>query len=136
MTIWTLLIRGGNPFRLSLAGSPPLVHDGSFTLWNFMGKVDFRDAVVSFARGLIGSDGTIVLSENETGNDEMAAERASFRNTEGRSFQTALCPFCSFLDPLVPSWCGLEDWPPESVEAARALRTKADLDARQCPLRG
>lgn len=38
VTLWTFVIRGGEPFTLAVDRlGPPLNHDGSMTLWKMMG---------------------------------------------------------------------------------------------------
>lgn len=40
MKVWTLLLRGGQPFSLAPQLGPSLDHNGTMTLWKFVGSLE------------------------------------------------------------------------------------------------
>lgn len=73
--VWTLIIRGGEPFTLKLNEKlgPALVHDGSMTLWKMVGTEAEANSVEQMVTGpLIGAR---VEKHTEVESEEMLAIR-------------------------------------------------------------
>lgn len=73
--IWTFIIRGGEPFDLTVKGKlgPALNHDGTLTVWKMLGTEEEAASVESMIVGpLIGAR---VERHTEVEDDEMLAIR-------------------------------------------------------------
>lgn len=71
--VWTIVITGGDPFRLTLIGNPTLDHQGERTVWKVVGTADMAKRVVDIAKTLrCKAD---FWTEEET--PEQCAERAA-----------------------------------------------------------
>jgi hypothetical protein len=70
--VWTFTIFGGQSFRLTLTGNPPLDHDGvTRTMWKLVGTRAAADA----AKILIEEQGCRVELHTEETTEEMRAAR-------------------------------------------------------------
>jgi len=70
--VWTLLVFGGQPFRLALTGNPALDHDGANrSMWKMVGTRTAAEA----AKTLIEEQGCRVDLHTEEVTDEMRAAK-------------------------------------------------------------
>lgn len=72
--VWTFILRGGNPFRLSFTGKlgPPLDHDGRLTVWKMVGTGAEAASVENMVVTVVGAT---VTRHTEEEDEEMLALR-------------------------------------------------------------
>lgn len=77
--VWTFLVKGGEPFELTMPRTPALEHDGKLTLWKMVGSERAADAI----RALLEETGATVEVHTEHQTPEQTAERRKLLGLEG-----------------------------------------------------
>lgn len=67
--VWTFVVRGGDPFAISVPLNPTLDHDGSMTVWKLVATADKAREVEEAIRE-IGSNVTVYTEETTPEQDQ------------------------------------------------------------------
>lgn len=125
------IIRGGNPFRLTIFGNPEIEHDGSQTIGHLYATLGEVSAISEYISNF-GCQVEFWEMQEQTQEQEKERQDLLGFQKEDAVFPTAKCPECAWFDPLVPTYCGLNDWPPESKQTLLA-NTHHMQHLNECP---
>lgn len=129
--LWTVEVTGGEALILQVTTGPALEHDGGYTLW----KSVLTGVQMKALGDLLVSKGARVAVHCQQETEDLKQQREiNLGMTEDFSWQCDQCPFCFFYTPATENACGLDDWNPAQLEAARKIE-KAVKDEASCPLR-
>ena len=113
--LFTYNITGGTPFVLQLPGNPSIEHDGGESTGHvYLTPLELHE-VSSY---IISNGSTFKFWRSTRQSEEQKEERQKLLGfqKEDAVFPTHKCPTCAWFDPLTEKYCGLSDWPPESIE--------------------
>ena len=128
--VWTFVIKGGSPFRMTVPSHPALDHDGSQTIWKGYVTDEESDLILRWVQENNASIVRYIERESEGQKYERDVMSGKFRDQT--VFQTEQCPSCFWFDPMLENRCGLDDWEPVVIEAAMTNPT-APTDRSRCP---
>jgi hypothetical protein len=136
--IWTVVIRGPTPFLFRTKGNPAAEHDGGMSVHHLVLR---QDEIPAIRGAVLLSGNRVEIRPMEGQTQRQAEERAQFNTLaqEDRVWPSVKCPTCPWFDPLQPdgtSPCGVETWPPETVEELRRTSSQALEALSECPVRG
>jgi len=130
--LWTLRLRGGEPFQVQAPGNLILDHDGSDTIHTLL----MTDPEVQQVVAWIGKRAHIDMSRSAQETPEQDHERKVLAGKVPLVLPTPNCPTCIFFDPLSAEHCGVVDWHGEMVLAVVQQHTaKVKEDLKACPLK-
>ena len=127
--VWTFVVTGGTEFQLRIPVHPVLDHDGNNTIW----KANLEAMEAIEIKKAIESNGAEVEIFHEEEDTDQTRERNVLLGKEKRAFPTEACPSCFFFDPLTEAQCGVDEWMPETIEAAMQ-DPKAVAARSACPI--
>ena len=137
--LWIFQVSGGEPFRLTPRGNPPMVHDGGGVA--ILRCICTAEQADEFQAVMEGHKCTVTVNcPSET--PEQTAERKNVMQVLGgqRNFPSQRCPECAWFDPHLESLCGAglafgaEGWDDAAIEGSMSRETFRD-DFAACPLR-
>ncbi len=136
--LWIFRVSGGEPFRMPVAGNPPMVHDGGPEV---VLRCVCTEAQADELEQAIAGLGCTVSHHCPMETPEQAQERRNIMQVLGhdRPFPCVRCPECAWFDPHIDSLCGAglgrgEGWDDDAVTGSMSnAKFQDDFDA--CPLR-
>jgi len=135
--LWIFRVNGGESFRLTPQGNPPMHHDGDMSILRCLCTTEQAEEMEQEMR----RHGCTVLSNCPAETPEQKAERANIMQVMGgdRPFPCARCPECAWFDPHLESLCGAglapgDGWDDDAVRGSMSNGKFRD-DFAACPLR-
>ena len=112
--LYTILIQGGTGFTLALPGNPEVSHDGSTSTFHLYLNAQELLELGNYLSNFNCSFEYWSMSEQSP---EQEKERLKLLGAQKQDavFPSAKCTSCSWFDPLIDSYCGLKEWPIESI---------------------
>jgi len=129
--LYTYNIKGGPPFILQLPGNPSIEHDGGEST----GHVYFTPLELSEVSSyILGNGSKVQFWQSTRQSEEQKEERQKLLGfqKEDAVFPTHKCPTCAWFDPLTKNYCGLSDWPLESIETLMS-KPHHIQHSKECP---
>ena len=124
--LYTLWVRGGNPFSLLSQANPSLDHDGGDSVSHLILSLPELGEVKKF----IQTQGASVTVSTWAQTDAQEKERLKLLGVgqEGRTWPSFLCPECAWFDPLEETPCGKKSWDRSVVESFKSPKAVADWE--------
>ena len=128
--LYTIHLRGGNPFEAQLEGNPSIKHSGGTSVHHLV----ITEEEAKMIRGLaLVNRVNCIVREMPGQTEQQARERAGFQVRPGDPPHPQ-CGTCPWYDPSERSQCGVLDWAPESVQTLME-KDQRFVEARgKCPL--
>ena len=126
--LYTVILKGGEPFEMMIPYSGAVAHDGVHSLHHVYCTADTLDRLLS-----MGSIEATVHYENES-EEQRAERRLLHRQDWEKVFPTAECGACFWFDLSTKNLCGANDWEEDRKKASLELHKKAIEDLHRCPL--
>lgn len=135
-TLWTLIVKGGQPLTLRFKGNPPLVHQGPHSVLKLIStEEESRQVASKFEEG--GSKVQVVDHRETPDQKQERVDYLSLVTDPTVKWKTPMCAQCAWFDRDLEGMCGLgrtgqDSWPPETIEIVTG---KFQEDADLCPLK-
>lgn len=137
--LWIFRVSGGEPFRITPKGNPPMIHDGGA---EGIVKCLCTEDQAAELEAEMASHGVSVSKHCPTETPEQKQERKDLLQVLGgeRNFPCGRCPECAWFDPHLESLCGAglafgkPGWDAGTVKGSMASE-KFRGDFAACPLR-
>ena len=128
--VWTFQIIGGSEFSVGVPNNPQLSHDGSLTIYHFVGSDPLSDTLF----GLVSEWGCRVQRFAEIETAEQTEQHRRYIESEASLFPCMDCTKCFWLDLQVEGYCGYDSWSEDVREGSLGAYRKAREDVEACPM--
>jgi len=131
--LYTLLVRSGKPFSITVPGNPSTSHDGGTSVASL---VLTPEEAALLADVIAGHGCTVEIRESARQTPEQKHERETLLGIgkEDAVWPSAACPACAWFDPLLETVpCGRAAWGTETITVFMES-PKPQQDAEACPV--
>tara|TARA_R110002153_G_scaffold44414_1_gene125132 strand:- start:29 stop:493 length:465 start_codon:yes stop_codon:yes gene_type:complete len=126
--LYTVVLKGGDPFEVAIPFSGAVEHDGVHSLHHIYCTKDVLDSVLS-----LGATQCKVYYDSES--EEQRAERATLHRQDlDKVFPTSECGGCYWFDLHTENMCGAMDWSDDIKKASLELHQEALEGLNRCPI--
>lgn len=127
---WVYVLKGGEPFSISIPNNPSFEHNGSMSVWSMYLSPFEKKGVESFfmqrGQNFLVYDNSTTEKENQLRNIERDVEQV---------FKCEKCPTCWWFDHAFSNRCGVEDLQEDLVKSLlKDPNSQSHKDYHKCPI--
>jgi hypothetical protein len=132
-TLWTLVLKGGNPRRFSLRGNPSVEHDGGQTVHHLVATRKQMEMLRDMLR-VGGCQIEFIPGRQESPEQRHARAALLGHGKEDVVWPSPGCPGCFWFDPKEEDPCRYRSGDLTTRSLSLEAHEKARKDASACPV--